>query len=294
MGSHRQASPVNTFSSCCLSLKLLEVKMGQCSLVFAAILLLLGDCQCHDKYMGSCPTFKHMDDFEWDKFEGRWYAVEKFDTDSRCLTYDFNQDEVGNREVVQKSVNTDLRRLSINNKVTYRGELSFPTYECAKMIVRFPLSVLGSASYEVIDTDYENYAMLCTCQETTILFDLLTFHRRSCTILQRTPDRNPLYTKKMHNMLNEMIPTKSGAQPDHDFDKVSHYDCEYEDDTKGLQIDVDKILKSTRDEIKGAVKATYDGIKETYETVKDAIKDGDEEPTYLVSASADKPQKPIL
>ena len=48
----------------------------------------------------------------------------------------------------------------------------------------------GSASFVVMDTDYENYALICTCQSKKILFDALTFHRRSCTILQRTPKRD--------------------------------------------------------------------------------------------------------
>ena len=48
----------------------------------------------------------------------------------------------------------------------------------------------GSASFVVMDTDYENYALICTCQSKKILFDALTFHRRSCTILQRSPERD--------------------------------------------------------------------------------------------------------
>ena len=59
------------------------------------------------------------------------------------------------------------------------------------MIVRFPLSesvliieleiliihyitdVVGSSSYIVLDTDYDNYAMVCTCQVRVFLFFFL-------------------------------------------------------------------------------------------------------------------------
>ncbi len=54
----------------------------------------------------------------------------------------------------------------------------------------------------------------------------------------------------MHDLLNEQIgdPTDD-EQPDHDFDAVDHSNCNYADDGKGLQIDVDKILGATKDEV---------------------------------------------
>ena len=55
----------------------------------------------------------------------------------------------------------------------------------------------GSASFVVMDTDYDNYAMICTCQSKKILFDALTFHRRSCTILQRSPERDTTITNEV-------------------------------------------------------------------------------------------------
>ena len=48
-----------------------------------------------------------------------------------------------------------------------------------------------------MDTDYDNYAMICTCQSKKILFDALTFHRRSCTILQRSPERDTTITNEV-------------------------------------------------------------------------------------------------
>ena len=72
---------------------------------------------------------------------GRWYATEKFDTASKCLTYEFKDDPNGEYLVEQTSVLTGLRRLSVDNKVKYRGKLVAPyTSEPANMIARFPLS----------------------------------------------------------------------------------------------------------------------------------------------------------
>ena len=61
----------------------------------------------------------------------------------------------------------------------------------------FVVDFFGSASFVVLDTDYENYALVCTCQSKRILFDALTFHRRSCTILQRTPERDTTITDEV-------------------------------------------------------------------------------------------------
>ena len=66
---------------------------------------------------------------------------------------------------------------------SYTGKLYTPQESVpANMIVRFPLStkpehslipililtcssdIIGSASFVVLDTDYDNYGLLCTCQ----------------------------------------------------------------------------------------------------------------------------------
>ena len=63
----------------------------------------------------------------------------------------------------------------------------------------------GSASFVVMDTDYENYALICTCQSKKILFDALTFHRRSCTILQRTPERDTTIVDEVAHFTSKLI-----------------------------------------------------------------------------------------
>ena len=55
--------------------------------------------------------------------------------------------------------------------------------------------ILGSASYVIMDTDYDSYALLCTCQARDII--LWTLHRRSCTILQRDPVKDPEISKQV-------------------------------------------------------------------------------------------------
>jgi len=113
--------------------------------------------------------------------------MEKFDTTaSKCFTYDFGQDEDGFRFLEQNRVLKGLKRFSVDNKYKYKGRIAVPdSADGANMQIRFPLNPLGASSFVVMDTDYDNYALVCTCQAKEILF--LTFHRRSCTILQREP-----------------------------------------------------------------------------------------------------------
>ena len=60
--------------------------------------------------------------------------------------------------------------------------------------------ILGSASYNILDTDYDRYALLCTCQSQSIL-SLITFHRRSCTILMREPIFDPTISQQVTSIL---------------------------------------------------------------------------------------------
>ena len=54
----------------------------------------------------------------------------------------------------------------------------------------------------------------------------------------------------MHDLLNEQIPSDDGDElADHDFDNVSQTGCNYEDNGKGLQLDVEKILGSGTEEV---------------------------------------------
>jgi len=235
------------------------------------LLSCVGFAFAHDEYRGKCPTFTPMQGFDWNRFkDGRWYAVEKFDTtQSKCITYNFQEDENGFKEIVQNSEITSLERVAVDNKFRYVGKLATPSKNPANMLVRFQLNFFGSASFVVMDTDYENYALICTCQSKKILFDALTFHRRSCTILQRTPKRDTTIVDEMKDLLNSQVKMDDGVLADHDFDVVRHENCNYNDDGKGLQIDIERIVGDATDGIGEVFQNTIDEIEETFLNSKD-------------------------
>jgi len=242
------------------------------------LLLCVAAVFAHDEYRGKCPTFTPMQGFDWNRFKaGKWYAVEKFDTtQSKCITYDFEEDDSGFKQVVQNSEITSIERLTVDNKFRYIGKLATPSStNPANMLVRFQLNFFGSASFVVMDTDYENYALICTCQSKRILFDALTFHRRSCTILQRTPERDTSITDEMKQLLNAQVPMDDGQLADHDFDVVRHEFCNYNDDGKGLQIDVEKIVGDATDGDDAIEDGDYEeSSNRRYNLEYDLIRDG--------------------
>ena len=110
-----------------------------------------------------------------------------------------------------------------------------------------------------MDTDYDNYAMICTCQvnisfasielilEKQLLIKYYLFykdmdlfftyaHRLSCSIMQRQAEEDPAITKRMRDLVDSQVDDAS-----HDFDKIKQAGCEYNKE-KVLNIDVDKIL----------------------------------------------------
>ena len=58
------------------------------------------------------------------------------------------------------------------------------------------------------------------------------------------------FYSQLHDLLNEQIPSSDGEElADHDFDVISHTGCDYAENGKGLQLDVEKILGASTDEV---------------------------------------------
>jgi len=186
-----------------------------------------------------------MSGFDWTRFsEGIWYVTQKFDTKSSCLTYEFKTDNLGFKEIEQVRKLPLVSKTGLEHEYVYKGKLYAPSESTpAKMIVRFPLNVAGASSFVVMDTDYNSYGLICTCQDFDAFF--ATFHRRSCSILQREQTEDTDITAQMKQKLNTFIDDAS-----HDFDKIKQTGCDYSKD-KVLTIDVDKIINGGGDDESG-------------------------------------------
>merc|ERR1711872_755008 len=168
---------------------LLITKSAECSMLESAVTLmsLISFVTGHQYYNGGGPNFTPMQGFDWNKFSsGLWYVTKKFDTNSTCLTYSFKEDSSGVKSIEQVRQLTNKNGVRFDHDYIYTGKLSVPDESnLASMMVKFPLNPAGLASYTVLDTDYNSYSMVCTCQDFKIFWKLL--HRVSCSILQRSP-----------------------------------------------------------------------------------------------------------
>ncbi|KFB47516.1 AGAP011478-PA-like protein [Anopheles sinensis] len=132
------------------------------------------------------------------RFLGIWYVIQKTGTASSCVVYNItkNQDTPDEYFIEQISQKAPLSITPIKHEYSYTGKLTVTDRDVpARMTVRFPLSVAGSAKFVVFMTDYETYAGVFSCQK--IPFG----HRQSATLLSRTRDLDKIYVDKIRSRL---------------------------------------------------------------------------------------------
>jgi len=196
----------------------------------------------HEYNMGKCPQYSPMQGFQWEKFANvTWYVTLKTSTKSSCLTYTFTTNEKGFKSVKQARKLPYTDSIGLNHEYIYTGQLFSPEKwsRPAKMVAKFPLNMVGPSSFVILATDYDSYALLCTCQDMHLLA-LVFANRRSCSILQRRPEEDSSITKRMKDILLAE-PALSDAEHDVDhLDVIDHDNCVYSG--RPLTIDVDDTI----------------------------------------------------
>lgn len=124
---------------------------------------------------------------------GIWYVIQKTDTASTCVTYNFTKtDEPDEYLLEQNSQHFILGLTPLKHQYHYTGHLSVPDSSIpARMTVKFPLNPAGSASYTVFATDYDTFAGIFTCQKIAFV------NRLSATILSRERTLDQMYIDKV-------------------------------------------------------------------------------------------------
>lgn len=230
--------------------------------VIGVLLAVCGGAFSHSYHLGACPVVEPMPGFEMNKMLGVWYVIQKTSTASHCLTYNFTKtDEPYRYELEQSSQHFILGLTPLKHDYRYTGILTVPDPAVpARMKVRFPLSVAGSASYTVLLTDYTSHAVIFTCQK------LAFAHRQSATILSRTKELDRIYLDKMHNRLASF-----GVDP-FDLSIISQSDCPtHKNGSEGVNINIDPETFSSHN-IGQAVRKTGSAIADGVEYVVEAGK----------------------
>jgi lipocalin len=201
-----------------------------------------------------------MDNFDMNKFLGRWYVIQKFSTASSCWTYDFIRNSTdGSLKIVQSRDHVILDTIGFDNNYRYTGSLDVPdNNRPGFMRVRFPMSLAGKADYVVFATDYDNFGAIYSCQ--SILFG----HRRTASILSRRRTLDQIYINKVRTKLE-------GYGVDaHDFSIIEHTDCKTLPSDSLLNVEVGPNTFSTSNVVnvvKGAGNVIASGIETAVEGV---------------------------
>ncbi|XP_031832220.2 apolipoprotein D [Nomia melanderi] len=196
-----------------------------------SLFLLLAGCfaltRAHSYHMGECPLVEPMQGFQMNRFLGIWYVIQKTSTASKCITYNYTRgEEPGEYVITQDSDHPVLGLTPLKHEYHYTGGLSVPEPSIpARMQVRFPLSVAGSASHVIFSTDYENYAGVFTCQKIAFA------HRLSATILSRHRELDKSYVDKIRQKLSNF-----GVDP-YDLSIISQAGCPKGNNTLDINVD---------------------------------------------------------
>ncbi|XP_075220190.1 apolipoprotein D-like [Lycorma delicatula] len=232
-------------------------------LVTLSFILIIKNVSSHSYHLGSCPVVTPMANFNMEGILGKWYAIQKTSTSSRCLTYNFTKtNEPFRYKVEQVSEHPILGFVNIDNKYHYTGELSVIHQDIpSKMLVKFPLNVAGSASYTVFATDYRNYAAIFTCQK------LPFSHRQSISLLSRH--------KSLPQSTLEELRAKIGSFGINPFDlsiidqsgcKDEGYEINIDDETFSSH-NIGNAVKKVGEKVGDGVEAVLEGSKKIINSV---------------------------
>uniref|UniRef100_A0A2K5W6E0 Apolipoprotein D n=1 Tax=Macaca fascicularis TaxID=9541 RepID=A0A2K5W6E0_MACFA len=141
-------------------------------LLLSALAGLFGAAEGQEFRLGKCTSPPVQENFDPNKYFGRWYEIEKIPTtfeNGRCIQANYSLKENGKIKVL----NQELRPeglvggcLGHPSCVVLRFLLPSPSNNAASLW----FSVMPLAPYWVLATDYENYALVYSCVSIINLF----------------------------------------------------------------------------------------------------------------------------
>ncbi|CAH2102875.1 unnamed protein product [Euphydryas editha] len=133
-------------------------------MLWFSVLLLVATASAQIPSLGWCPDYLPMANFNVNRFLGSWYEAERY----------FTVAELGTRCVTTKYESTPEGRILVSNEITnsltgmkrvMEGSLQMIGREGeGRMIIKYPaLSMPNDNEYSILDTDYDNYAVMWSC-----------------------------------------------------------------------------------------------------------------------------------
>ncbi|OQV22484.1 putative Apolipoprotein D [Hypsibius exemplaris] len=176
---------------------------------------------------GACPTIETVPDFDINRYMGKWFEVEAyfhfFELGLSCITSEYTiRPSVGHGAHPAIAVQNVGYSWMHASEIASEGEayIPDPTRAPAKLKVNFP-NVTGTAGvadadYWILDTDYENYAVVWSCTAMEV-FGASFMNAQTLWILGRTPKLPEILLDVLKTRLKEKGINPTGlVRQDHD------------------------------------------------------------------------------
>ncbi|XP_043270382.1 apolipoprotein D-like [Venturia canescens] len=119
---------------------------------------------------GPCPNVKTVENFDFQRFLGKWYEAERYfsilSVGTKCSISNYTMSEEGTIRVIESHVSTISK---VESSAIGRVEPIGKSHE-AKYYVKFDaVGIPYAMPYWVLGTDYDNYAVVHSCANIGLL-----------------------------------------------------------------------------------------------------------------------------
>lgn len=155
--------------------------------------------------IGGCPKYNLMKNFNITRFVGHWYEIERsfyiLELTAGCTTLELQENLQGKIEVVARVINkwTGGETTSKGTAVISKKNPSILKYKVTSALPTALARLLpGAGFYQVLHTDYDNFAILWTCS------NLILAHTDQVWILGRKRELSVPLRAQIYKILSNL------------------------------------------------------------------------------------------
>jgi len=240
--------------------------------ILLVALFFLQATESHKMGFGTCPTPKGKDGFDFKSFTGAWYVVHKVKTSVSCLMDAFYIESSGqfmyNEQSLTKNPEAVLKLEADINVASGGGDGQYTI-----VYSRF----VPDASLTILDTDYENWAVIYKCQQWPLV------NRKSGSIMVRNLNFDNADTLERAFTILEAASIERA-----DLRTINHQDCVDPKDANfvfnvdGIKVGIDgKIGGTIRDTVNVIGKTLSNKVNQTFQAAKEDYEKFDPEENVI-------------